>query len=553
MIANPIIGKELITSLRSRAAFALAVVYIAVVSLLALFMWPAEGVASAAGDESRLFFVVLLSAQLLMLALFSPPFSATSIVGEKERNTWEMLYYSLLRPSHILIGKLVGAVAFLLALVVLSLPACAACFLLGGVSGAEMLQGYLVLLLAGVSFGLLGLAFSSFMRSSFSSLIASYIGLLVLCGAVHMPLLLAPAWRAGQPAMRAIRSLSPFAAIAAIAEGGASQALSRYFTCTSILCAVLIAVTMVRIAARPVRRMRKRQSVIDRDTEFGVRFLRRIFFLVDPRRRQRSIPAWSNPAFFLELRTRTAGLGNLFRAIFACLVFALGLVIVVSGSYGESNVDLIRLIALAFYIGLIILIGPSLTAGSISSEIEGRTFDMLRMTLLSPFSVFIGKLAAAAVFSLMLVAAALPVFLAIQGIQATDIENIFAAMFSDTRSLTAMFAVSAATILFTLSAGLFFSAFCSSTARAAAWAYGLVSLVTVGSLIGVVLRHRLSESAAQAILAFNPIVTVVGCVSSAKFAEYGVWQRNVQALGILSLVLIAGAVWRLRKNMGPDR
>jgi len=178
---------------------------------------------------------------------------------------------------------------------------------------------------------------------------------------------------------------------------------------------------------------------------------------------------------------------------------------------------------------------------------------MLRMTLLSPLSVFIGKLAAAAIFSLMLVAAALPVFLAIQGIQATDIENIFAAMFSDTRSLTAMFAVSAVTILFALSAGLFFSAFCSSTARAAAWAYGLVSLVTVGSLVGVVLRHRLSEDAARFVLAFNPIVTVVGCVSSSKFAEYGVWQRNVQALGLLSLLLIAGAVWRLHKDMGPDR
>ena len=79
------------------------------------------------------------------------------------------------------------------------------------------------------------------------------------------------------------------------------------------------------------------------------------------------------------------------------------------------------------------------------------------------------------------------------------------------------------------------------------------SLVTVGSLVGLVLRERLSDGLAQLILAFNPIVTAVGCVSAEQFSEFGVWHRNVFALGALSLVLIVGAVVRLHRTVGPTR
>ena len=95
MIGNPIITKELVSSLRSRAATVLAIVFVSVLSTLALFVWPEAGINPVGWLYSRLFFNALLNAQLIMLALFSPPFSATSITGEREAGTWEMLYYSI--------------------------------------------------------------------------------------------------------------------------------------------------------------------------------------------------------------------------------------------------------------------------------------------------------------------------------------------------------------------------------------------------------------------------------------------------------------------------
>jgi len=549
MTGNPIIVKELVTVLRSRGAFVLALVSVVALSVLALFMWPQAGINPGGVLYSRLFFAIVLSAELVMLALFTPPFAATSIVGEHESHTWEMLYYSLLRPDHILIGKLVGAVAFLLLLTVISLPVGAICFLLGGVSPHEIFLAYLVLVMAGVTFGLIGLTSSAFVGSSYASLIVTYLALLVICGGVHMPMLLLPEWREGQQLLHAVRCLSPFTALVAITHdayrsispAASMEAVVRYFGYSGVLCAVMVIALMLRIAKRPVPHIGKRRGVVDESTPRTVRILRRVFFLIDSRRRRRSISLWINPIFVLDIRTRTAGMGNLLRACFACLIFALGLVIMVSGTYGATGPDVIRLIALAFQIGLIALIGPSLTIGAVASEVEGRTFDQLRMTPLSPTTIFTGRFLAAGALSMMLVVASVPIFFAILYIQ----EQF------NPQYLVSMFTVTLITIVFALSVGFFFSTHCRTTARAAAFAYSVMAFVCVGTLLGVVLRERLSEAAARFVLAFNPIVTAVGSVTERQFRDFGVWQRNVAALGVVSLILIVGTIYRLHRTAGP--
>jgi len=549
MMANPIVTKELVSVLRSRAALVLALVSVGALSILALAMWPEAGVNPVGSLHSRLFLTVILSGQLLMLALFTPPFSATAITYERESNTWEMLYHSMLRPDHILVGKLIGAVAFLLLLVAFSLPVGAICFLLGGVSPREMLQAYLVLIMSGVTFGLIGLTCSALLPNSFTSLIATYLSLLVVCGGVHMPILLLPEWREAQPVLHAVRCLSPFTALVAITRDAYRSmgsdasvgAVVRYFSYSALLCSMMIAVLLVRIARRPRPKVARRKSVVDEKTPLAVRVLRRILFVIDPRRRRRSISLWMNPVFILDLRTRSAGISNLLRASFACLIFAIGLVMLVSGTYGATRPDVIRLIALSFQIGLIALIGPSLTIGAIAGEVEGRTFDSLRMTPLHSWTIFFGKFGAGAMLSIMLIVASVPVFFAILYIQGA----------LELRYLIAMFATTCVTVVFALSVGLFFSSTCRTTARAAAWAYGLMSLVTVGTLLGVVLRERLSDGLVRFILAFNPIVTVVGAVTLETFAEFGRWQSNVLALGALSAALIIATIYRLYRSAGP--
>ncbi len=560
MIGNPVVVKELVSVLRSRGAAVLAGLFVGALSVLAFGMWPEAGINPAGAMYSRLFFTVLLVAQMVMLALFSPPFSATSITYERETNTWEMLYYSRLRADEILVGKLAGAAAFLLVLVALSLPVGGVCFLLGGVSVREMFLAYLVLVSAGVTFGLLGLAWSALMKSSFAALIATYISLLALCGAVHMPMLLLPGWRGGQGLMHSLRCLSPFTALVAITKdefrrspGGSEGAVARYFLYTLVLVVALSAIVLWRIMMRPKPRVARRDRVIDETTPLLVRMARRVFFIIDPRRRRRSIGTWTNPIFILDLRTRTAGVANLMRAAFACLIFALGLVILVSGTFGATRPDTMRLLALSFQIGLVALIGPSLTIGAIASEVEGRTFDLLRMTPLRSWVIFSGKFGAAALLAVLLVIASAPVFIALQYIQAVNEQNVLKAIFAQPEHLVAMFAITCVTIVLALSVGLFFSSVCSTTARAGAWAYGVMAFVTVGTLLGLILRERLGEKASHVIVAFNPIVTAVATVSEDFFPTFGQWRDNIASLGILSIAFILVTVLRLHHAAGPEK
>jgi hypothetical protein len=115
-----------------------------------------------------------------------------------------------------------------------------------------------------------------------------------------------------------------------------------------------------------------------------------------------------------------------------------------------------------------------------------------------------------------------------------------------------MFAVTCSTLVFALADGLFFSSLCRTTARAGAWAYGLMATITTASLLGWVLRDRLSAGAVSFVLSFNPIVTAIGSVSDSKFVEYGRWQNNAWALGTLSALLIVGTAYRLHRSAEPE-
>src|SRR5580765_5603411 len=96
MIDNPILRRELKTTLRSRLA--MAVVYLVALAAIVWTMWPTEGVFSRAAQASRSILLVFTATQLMLVMLFAPAFAATAICSEKEQNSYELLFASLLRP-----------------------------------------------------------------------------------------------------------------------------------------------------------------------------------------------------------------------------------------------------------------------------------------------------------------------------------------------------------------------------------------------------------------------------------------------------------------------
>ncbi len=86
-----------------------------------------------------------------------------------------MLLATPLRPSAVILGKLLASLCHLAILIFASLPIVMLCLPLGGVSLYEVLAAYLSLILSVLTFGMISLAASSYFRRTASSLLVSYL------------------------------------------------------------------------------------------------------------------------------------------------------------------------------------------------------------------------------------------------------------------------------------------------------------------------------------------------------------------------------------------
>jgi ABC-type transport system involved in multi-copper enzyme maturation permease subunit len=125
---NPIIHRELITVLRQPRTWAIQLGFAAALALLVVAVWPDNAVVNLGGRQSQELLSVFLYGLLCGLMLIAPAFPAMSIVRERQQGTLRLLLTSPMTPGSILTGKIAGALGFIFLLILLSLPAAAACF-----------------------------------------------------------------------------------------------------------------------------------------------------------------------------------------------------------------------------------------------------------------------------------------------------------------------------------------------------------------------------------------------------------------------------------------
>src|SRR3954449_11503841 len=179
---NPVLARELLVTLRSPRSFVLQFIYVAFLAAVVYFYWPTgeDGARQVSSGVAQRLFDLFFLGQFFLVAMVAPTFAAGSITGEKERKTYEMLLASPLKPSTILVGKLLSSLSYLVILILSSLPLMILCFLLGGIMLSEIVRAYLVLVLAAGTFGLLSIACSSYFRRTSSALVVSYLVILPL-------------------------------------------------------------------------------------------------------------------------------------------------------------------------------------------------------------------------------------------------------------------------------------------------------------------------------------------------------------------------------------
>ncbi len=184
LIENPVLQRELLVNLRMTRAFVLLLVYIALLGLVVYAAWPSQARLDLdehpTGAQARGWSICSSWANTCLLSLMVPSFAAGTITGEKERQTYEMLLASPMRPAAVVLGKLLASLCHLAVLVFCSLPIVMLCLPLGGVSFYEVLATYGGMAASVTLFGMICVAASSYFTRTIAALVVSYLVILPL-------------------------------------------------------------------------------------------------------------------------------------------------------------------------------------------------------------------------------------------------------------------------------------------------------------------------------------------------------------------------------------
>jgi ABC-type transport system involved in multi-copper enzyme maturation permease subunit len=179
--------KELRGRMRGWRAFAILTVYLAALAgvLFLVYLGIRQsslngGSATTLSSAGSAIFQVLMVLQLILVVFLAPASTSGAISLEREKQTLDLLAATPVPSLAVVIGKLVSALGFMLLQVIASLPLVAVVFVFGGVAPDDLLRAYLVLLVSGLGFGCIGIAFSAIVRRSQTASVLTWLSALVL-------------------------------------------------------------------------------------------------------------------------------------------------------------------------------------------------------------------------------------------------------------------------------------------------------------------------------------------------------------------------------------
>ncbi len=179
MRLNPIVKKDVRVQSRSMkicwGVFAYELI-LALVFFLAMLIIEEENLYSTNNIYSAMVWLypVLGVTQLVILGVVVPVRTASSISGEKERQTFDIMMTTSMTPLSIILGKVMTAIVQSMFFVVASMPIMALSFVIGGMSWSYLLWFLGIALLVSLFSASIGILCSSICKKSISAVIMSY-------------------------------------------------------------------------------------------------------------------------------------------------------------------------------------------------------------------------------------------------------------------------------------------------------------------------------------------------------------------------------------------
>lgn len=191
---NPVLRKELRSRARGRKQTPLnraAIAAGAVLCVGALYWFGMRGILESGGGRSArdLYGLFVVGIELTLILFMAPSLAAGAITQERERQTWNALLLSRLRPSEIVLGKYLAVLALPLGLLAVFAPLNLLAAVVANMPAIDVLLSGIHLIATLLFFAAVGLFCSWALRRTFLATAAAFsatgffvIGLLILYG-----------------------------------------------------------------------------------------------------------------------------------------------------------------------------------------------------------------------------------------------------------------------------------------------------------------------------------------------------------------------------------
>lgn len=372
---NPVLQHELLANLRRPRAFLLLAAYVVLLGVIVLLAWPQKRVLDMAQPiEAQRLVNLFFFGQYLLASLMAPSFAAGAITGEKERLSLEQLLASPLRPGAVVLGKLLASLTHLAVLVFCSLPIVMLCLPLGGVGFYDVAAAYVAMISTIILFGMVSLWASSHFGRTVAALVVSYLMILPL----------------------ALLGVLVWIELQQLGE-------ARLLVATTIVPTVCLAGSVLLWDAARRRLLYPPdlgaggQDVVDVENEaneaIGLYIDRDAFpdRLFAPPKRTDFLPEGANPIYDKEMRSEIFSGGTLMLRVVIQISMILAIPIMGYCLYVQPWLAPWHI---AYVLLFNMLCGPVFSAGSVASERERQTLDLLLTTLITPWQILWGKLLA---------------------------------------------------------------------------------------------------------------------------------------------------------------
>ena len=182
---NPIVAKEYRSRMRTGRSPLALMIYILLLgglgwAVFAAMVSSTSNLYGPAPNYGPTLFEYLVIFQMVLLAFITPALTASAISSEREHQTIDLLFVTLIPPFSIIWGKLLASISFVLLLLLISVPIFSLVFLFGGIELDQVLDAFIVTAVTALTLGTLGIAFSTWLKRTLPATVAAYAAAFVL-------------------------------------------------------------------------------------------------------------------------------------------------------------------------------------------------------------------------------------------------------------------------------------------------------------------------------------------------------------------------------------